>query len=228
VTIYEVSTDLTRDPNLMYDTFVQNNFMESTILRPDYSYLPEVIEEFIIDESNELTIEDFLNRTGLQDEGFYKIAGSNLKSQKSFEKNPEVNPIAYTPADGYVDSYKKYKECVYIIAYNVKVVKIGGTYTGMARRHQSYNCGTRKARKKGTCSVTNYHITESQYAAIMQGKTVEWYVYDVPPQEVEAKIWKKPKMVTPKLYTFYESDLCEMYKGITGHRPILSKNAGVE
>jgi hypothetical protein len=192
------------------------------------SYLPNIIEEFRIDETNELTIQEFLKKADLEEFNFYKIADSGIKKKKNFDKNPEVNPIAYTVVDGLIDSYKTYKECVYILTVNGKVVKIGGTYTGMAKRHQSYNCGTRKARSKGTCSVTNYHITEAQYAAICDGKQVEWYVYDVPAQEVEVRIWKTEKVVTPKLYTFYEADLCAMYKDITGHRPILSKNAGVE
>ena len=192
------------------------------------SYLPEVLEEFSIDESSELTIGEFLEKANLTNFNFYKIADSGLKEKNNFDKNPEVNPIAYTAVDGLVDSYKKYKEVIYILCIMGRVVKIGGTYTGMAKRHQSYNCGTRKARKKGTCSVTNYHITEAQYAAIRNGKQVEWYVFDVPPQEVETKIWNNTKKVSPKFYTFWEADLCQMYKEIAGHRPILSKNAGVE
>lgn len=192
------------------------------------SYLPEIIEEFRIDETNELSIEEFIQKANLTKFNFYKIADSGLKDKKKFDKNPEVNPIAYTAVDHLIDTYRHYKECVYILTVNGKVVKIGGTYTGMAKRHQSYNCGTRKARDKGTCSVTNYHITEAQYTAIRDGKTVEWYVYDVPAQEVEVPIWDEPKKVCPKLYTYYEASLCEKYKNITGHRPILSKNAGVE
>jgi hypothetical protein len=192
------------------------------------SYLPEVNEEFIIDESNELLIDEFLEKANLTNFDFYKIADSGLKEKKNFDKNPEVNPIAYTVVDGLVDAYKKYKEVIYILCVMGRVVKIGGTYTGMAKRHKSYNCGTRKARKKGTCSVTNYHITEAQYAAIRNGKQVEWYVFDVPLQKMKAKVWNDDEVISPKVYTFWESKLCEKYKNITGHRPILSKNAGVE
>tara|TARA_R110000868_G_scaffold60328_1_gene184472 strand:- start:3173 stop:3808 length:636 start_codon:yes stop_codon:yes gene_type:complete len=194
------------------------------------SYLPEVLEEFRIDESTELTIDDFLERAKLDKEEykFYKIANTGVKPLKSFEENPDVNPILYTPVDEHIDSYNQYKECVYILTINRKIVKIGGTYTGMKKRHSSYNCGTRKARKKGTCSVTNYHITEAQYAAISEGKLVEWYVYDIPPEPVTRKIWNKTRTVFPKFYTFFETDLCGIYVEITGHRPLLSKNAGVE
>ena len=192
------------------------------------SYFPDVIEEFNYDESNELLIEEFLEKANLTNFNFYKIADSGLKEKKQFDKNPEVNPIAYTVVDGLVDSYKKYKEVVYILCIMGRVVKIGGTYTGMAKRHRSYNCGTRKARKKGTCSVTNYHITEAQYAAISNGKKVEWYVFDVPPEKIKSKVWNDDEVISPKVYMFWESKLCKKYKNITGHRPILSKNTGVE
>lgn len=199
------------------------------------TYLPEVLTidpmdgktKFRFDETNELKIEDFLTKVEL-DTMFTKIADAELKPKHRFDKNPQVNPIDYTVVDELVDSYKEYKELIYIITINGYVVKIGGTYTGMAKRHQSYNCGTRKARKKGTCSVTNYHLTEAQYTAIRDGKKVEWYVHEVPSQELNANIWGRERTVTPKLYTFFEADLCQMYKEKAGHYPRLSKNAGVE
>ena len=83
---------------------------------------------------------------------------------------------------------------MYIITFNGYIVKIGGTYTGMKNAITSYNCGARKAREKGTCSVTNYHCTEAQYTAIRDGKKVEWYVFDVPTQEVTANIWNKDEI----------------------------------
>ena len=198
-------------------------------------YLPEVFAidpkdgktKFRFDETTELKIDDFLSQVEL--EGYFtKIADAYIKPKKSFIRNPEVNPIKYSVVDGLFDSYKEYKDVVYIITFNGYIVKIGGTYTGMKKRHTSYNCGARKAREKGTCSVTNYHCTEAQYTALRDGKKVEWYVFDVPTQEVTANIWNKDRKVSPKLYTFYESDLCDMYAEKTGHFPRLSKNSGIE
>ncbi len=198
-------------------------------------YLPEVFAidpkdgktKFRFDETTELKIDDFLSQVEL--EGYFtKIADAHNKPKKRFIRNPEVNPIKYAVVDGLFDRYKEYKDVVYIITFNGYIVKIGGTYTGMKKRHTSYNCGARKARDRGTCSVTNYHCTEAQYTALRDGKKVEWYVFDVPTQEVTANIWNKDRKVSPKLYTFYEADLCQMYAEKTGHFPRLSKNAGVE
>lgn len=186
------------------------------------SYLPEVLSEYTIDVSNELSIQDFLCY------GFYKIADAKLKSKERFIKNPKVNPIEYVVIPGLEKKYKEYRELIYILAIDEKVAKIGGTYVGMKGRHSSYNCGTRKARAKGTCSVTNFNITETQYAAILNGKKVEWYVYDVPLAEATINVWGEEISYNTKTYYKYESTLCEKYKNLTGHFPILSSNSGVE
>ena len=110
-----------------------------------------------------------------------------------------------------------------------KIVKIGGTYVGMKGRHGSYNCGTRKARNKGTCSVTNFNITETQYTAIREGKKVEWYVFDVPLAEATINLpWGDEIKYNAKTFYKYESSLCSKYQQLTGHFPPLSDNAGVE
>ena len=186
------------------------------------SFLPEVLEEYVIDFSNELPVETFL------DYGFYKIADALLKSKDRFDKNPEVNPIEYVVVSGLEQKYNSYRELIYILAVDGKVAKIGGTYVGMKGRHSSYNCGTRKARAKGTCSVTNFNITETQYAAIMSGKSIEWYVYDVHLAEATINVWGEELSYNAKTFYKYDSALCEKYKELTGHFPILSANAGVE
>ena len=158
------------------------------------SFLPSVLSEYEIDFSKELSVQEFFKY------GFYKIADAGLKSQERFIKNPDVNPINYVVVSGLENKYNEYRELIYILSIDGKVAKIGGTYVGMKGRHQSYNCGTRKARKKGTCSVTNYNETESQYAAILNGKTVEWYVFDGPFAEATINVWGKEITYNAKTY----------------------------
>jgi hypothetical protein len=186
------------------------------------SYLPEVLNEYRINLTNEVSVQEFLKY------GFYKIADATLKSEERFIKNPEVNPIEYVVVPGLESKYNEYRELIYIIAIDDKVAKIGGTYVGMKGRHQSYNCGTRKARNKGTCSVTNFNVTEAQYAAIRDGKKVEWYVFDVPLAEAVISVWGEEITYNAKTYYKYESVLCNKYQELTGHFPILSSNSGVE
>ena len=114
--------------------------------------LPTVNTEYNTDFSQEMDVSYFVEKYG-----FYKLADADLKPVERFIKNPEVNPIDYKVVKGLEQQYDTYRELIYILAVDGKVAKIGGTYVGMKGRHQSYNCGTRKARAKGTCSVTNYY-----------------------------------------------------------------------
>lgn len=187
------------------------------------SNLPEVLSQYDYDFSKELSVSYFVEKYN-----FYKIADAVLKSAERFIKNPQVNPIQYKVVDGLEKKYTEYRELIYILAIDGKVAKIGGTYVGMKGRHQSYNCGTRKARAKGTCSVTNFNITETQYTAISHGKSVEWYVYEVPLAEATIDVWGDKVTYNTKTFYKYESSLCNKYKQLTGHFPILSSNSGVE
>ena len=186
------------------------------------NYLPDVLPEYQKDFSNELPVELFLQY------GFYKICDAGLKPEYRFRDNPEVNPIQYNVVKGKEEKYNSYGEYIYLLAIDGKIIKIGGTYVGMKGRHGSYNCGTRKARAKGTCSLTNFEITEYQYAAIRDGKKVERYVFDVPLAEATINVWGEEMTYNAKTFYKYESSLCEKYSQLTGHFPILSDNAGVE
>ena len=181
-------------------------------------YLPPVLPEYSRDFSNELSIDIFLKY------GFYKICDAGLKPEYRFRDNPEVNPIQYNVVKGLEEKYDSYRELIYAIVIDGKIVKIGGTYTGMKKRHGSYNCGTRKARAKGTCSVTNFDITEYQFTALVQGKTVEWYVFDVPLAETTVNLpWGDEISYNAKTYMKYESSLTHKYAALKGAVPPLNK-----
>ena len=181
-------------------------------------YLPDVLPEYSRDFSNELSIDIFLKY------GFYKICDAGLKPEYRFRDNPEVNPIQYNVVRGLEEKYESYRELIYAIVIDGKIVKIGGTYTGMKKRHGSYNCGTRKARAKGTCSVTNFDITEYQFTALRQGKTVEWYVFDVPLAEATINLpWGEEITYNAKTYMKYESSLSHKYAELRGAVPPFNK-----
>ena len=184
---------------------------------------PQPLAEHNTDLSNELDAKQFAEQ-----HGFYLACTAEIKPEARFVKNPDVNPIQYVPTKGREEQYKEYAERIYILAIDNKVAKIGGTYTGMMKRHQSYNCGTRKARAAGTCSTTNYHITEEQYSALSEGKSVEWYVFDVPLAEATINVWGDEMTYNAKTFYKYESALCAKYQELTGHFPLLSANAGIE
>lgn len=181
-----------------------------------------LLEEYNINFDNELPIDYFVPM------GFYKIAESGLKPEEYLAKNPESSPIVYTPVSGLERVYREYRELVYIMAVDDKVAKIGGTYTGMFNRLSSYSAGSLKNRNNGTCSVTNFKVTYTQYNAIANGKKVDWYVYDIPTMNINLDVWGESVQYIPKTYYKYESALCLKYKELTGRYPLLSKNIGIE
>lgn len=69
------------------------------------------------------------------------------------------------------------KGLIYIMVINDKIFKIGQTTVTFKERLSSYNCGSNKARKKGTCSVTNHYILQSFLAMNVD---VEVYIYVLP------------------------------------------------
>ena len=90
------------------------------------TYLPEALTEYSKDFSNELPIESFLQY------GFYKIADAGLKPEERFIKNPEVNPIQYNVVKGLEDKYNSYRELIYAIVIDGRIVKIGMKVQGSA------------------------------------------------------------------------------------------------
>ena len=197
-----------------------------------YSIDPYSGKKLLLDFSQELTIESFLNQLNIKD--FYKICDCKLKDPKRYKKARSI-PFDYIPLDNLKDKYKNRGEVVYIMGIvddilqaqaQANVGKIGVTTDGMKKRHTSYNAGSRKTRKEGTPSTTNFHITEAIYATLREGKKVEWWAYDVPPEEITADCFGTGIMKTMKASygSPLESSLIAEYEKLTGHRPLLSTN----
>ena len=222
----------------MYNTFVQNNSMESTLSQLDYSYLPEVYDKdpysdkkFRFSLDQELTIDEFLSKKGIT--SFYKICDCELKTEKEYidglnKKKKNTIPFNYVPLKSVTHRYGRKGQLVYIITFDSYVVKIGLTTDSMEGRIGSYNAGRREYRKNGTPSTTNFHITEAIHTALRDGKKVEWYAYDVPDEKVNADYFGTGKIIeAPALYVaVLEALLIEDYVELAGHHPILSKNCG--
>ena len=217
----------------MYNTFVQNNSMESTLSQLDCSYLPEVYDKdpysdkkFRFSLDQELTIDEFLGKKGIT--SFYKVCDCEIKTEKEYLKGKNALPFKYVPLKSVTHRYNKKGQVVYIITFDSYVVKIGLTTDSMGKRIGSYNAGRRTYRKNGTPSTTNFHITEAIYTALRDGKKVEWYAYDVPDEKVNADYFGTGKIIeAPALYVAaLEERLIGDYVELAGHHPILSKNCG--
>ena len=102
------------------------------------------------------------------------------------------------------------------------------TDTTLTSRFSSYQAGTLKARKKGTCSVTNYYVSEA-FRALLKlndpAPEIEIWGYKVPHAEVELNVLGEIQVVRQKMAHVYETRLLNLYKEHYGNYPCLSNNS---
>ena len=191
--------------------------------------------EFVFDTSNQMTVKNFSKKTGIK---FSKIANCVLNTQENF---PDSNRkfingttwlgkvVDYKPVPGKVDVWKEEQaEWVYVIVYDGRIVKLGMTSAGISGRFGSYNCGTKKAMAKGSCSTTNFVLTECNYLALDLGIDVEIYAYQIgevyaKTEKVGGKVLEARAQVAPA----YEARLMELYTEFTGSIPPLCGQKGM-
>ncbi len=187
---------------------------------------PKVNEEFIIDETNETDVSVFVEQYG-----FEKCFSAALNTKENFPNSSrrmidgesfDRVLVDFIPCND--ELYEGEGEYIYLICFNNKVIKIGGTRTGMKKRMGSYKCGTRRYRKKGTCATTNYHLMEAMYAALMEGKQVDFYVYKVPTIQTTQEVFGETKTIETSMFTHFESRLIEVFTDVNGTRPVMSPN----
>lgn len=100
---------------------------------------------------------------------------------------PEVENERLVTADEVEENMQR--PCVYMLIVEGRIFKIGkaeGTMNigGFAGRINSYNCGRRKARAKGTCSTTNFWVLQS-----LLNLEVEAVVYGYFPEDATTEVF---------------------------------------
>ena len=124
------------------------------------------------------------------------------------------------------DIFIRKTEWIYIFTINDKIVKIGGTRTGIKGRISSYLCGhhIEERGKSGDCSKTNGYIYNTFYYYLMNGYKINMYGYELPSNEMIIKIIDKEVKIIPQTYHAYESTFIEDYKNNYGDYPYLCDN----
>ncbi len=196
---------------------------------------------FTFDISKEPTIKDFEKVIGEKttlvakcvpntEENFpvkYKKNGELAKNREYFNPNDE-------DYDGkkvdYIEKNSLWKngdyEWLYCKTYNGRIVKLGMTITSLKDRYGSYSCGTGRAMKKGSCSTTNFIISECNTFAVMNGMKVE--IYGIP---VPKKIEKETRFGVTKECVYStvrdkETMIMESFKNAYGYKPVLCVQEG--
>tara|TARA_R110000824_G_scaffold401341_1_gene611752 strand:+ start:79 stop:648 length:570 start_codon:yes stop_codon:yes gene_type:complete len=166
--------------------------------------------------TNEPTIDDYLYLCHLN-EDIEKVG--DIVPDDSIK--PQYRTIVY-------DKVRKHAHWVYILVVGDKVVKCGDTTQTLNERFSSYSAGSRKARDRGTCSTTNYFVSEVIRKAHEIGYKVELYGYPIPPQCISADLFGESVECRVDIVTYYESELIKRFVNEFGDKPIIGKNGMVK
>ena len=128
------------------------------------------------------------------------------------------------------EEFNKKTEWLYLLVCNNRIIKIGGTRTGLKGRVASYLCGhhIEERGKSGDCSKTNGYIYNTCEFYLNLGCKIEMYAYKLPKTEITIKIFEKETIITAQTYHAYESTFLEDYKKNYNEYPLLSDNCDPE
>ena len=167
-------------------------------------------------------------------EYFIPIANINLDTelyttQKKHGIKKRNTTIKFNPIIS-IENFNKKIEWLYLFVINGRIVKIGGTRTGLKGRIASYLCGhhIEERGKSGDCSKTNGFIYNTFEFYLQLGCTIEMYGYELPKITLQIEIFGNNTTITAQTYHAYESTFLEDYKNIHDEYPILNDNSDPE
>ena len=197
---------------------------------------------FTFDISNEPTIEDFEKVIGekttlvakcvLNTEEYfprkYTKSGKLRKKIREYvdldNENYDGKKVDYIGEDStWLDNNN---EWLYCLVYDGRIVKVGMTITSLEDRYGSYSCGTDRAMKKGSCSTTNFIISECNALAMMNDINVEIYGIAVPKPIIEKTRFGVTKKCALSSVRDEETMLTEAFKTAYGHKPVMCVQEG--
>ena len=117
-------------------------------------------------------------------------------------------------------------EWLYFLVYDVYIMKIGMTITSPKARYESYSCGTGRAMKKGSCSTTNFIISECNSLALDVGCEVKVYGIPLPKKTVVDNSWGETTEISVSIARDMEKKLTNIFTKTYGYKPVLCVQEG--
>tara|TARA_B110000046_G_scaffold185958_1_gene230789 strand:+ start:14287 stop:15012 length:726 start_codon:yes stop_codon:yes gene_type:complete len=147
------------------------------------------------------------------------------KQREYFPENTDGKKVDYIAVD---DTFKDdTHEYLYCLAYDGRIVKIGMTITSLKKRWcGSYSCGTTRAMAKGSCSTTNYIITECNFSAVKAGMDVEVYGICCPKKVIEVTRFGITRAIFASTVRGLETMLTQSFRETYGNKPVLCVQEG--
>jgi hypothetical protein len=186
------------------------------IIFENYDSKTKTWVESEFDLTHEPTIDDFLYLCGLN-EDIEKVGDIIPDDSLKAQYRTIVN-----------EKHRKHEHWVYILVIGDKVAKCGDTTQTLNERWGSYSAGSRQSRDRGTCSTTNYFVSEAIRKSHEIGYKVELFGYPIPPQYITADIFGEPVKCRVDIVTYFESKLIEKFAKEFGSKPIIGKNGMVK
>jgi hypothetical protein len=147
----------------------------------------------------------------------------SLQHMADIVKDPSKTP-GYSYNISSKEDWKRHNGWAYLLVIDGRIAKIGMTEVTLSSRFSSYQAGTVAARKKGTCSVTNYYCSEVIRKALSMGLKIQIYAYKVPHSKQEVKVFNEEKTIFNKIAYVYEEALLREHTKVAGQAPPLCKN----
>jgi hypothetical protein len=159
--------------------------------------------------------------------------GATLSLDNERKLNGEKCRQTIIKADTDHPDWNRMVEIIYTIVRDGKIMKLGGTRTGMKKRWGSYKCGhcvSERLKKNGDAypgkmSVTNAHLYHTIEDGLLRGEVWKIYIWKLPIVQVTTDILGTPTTLIAQTYHAYESKIMQKFSQTAGSIPLLCNNA---
>ena len=174
----------------------------------------------------EIDFEKSVNMTDYNRKDYFKpIMNVVLDNDMKNGIKKRMTMIKFEPTIS-IEEYNSKTEWLYIFVIDGRIVKIGGTRTGIKGRVASYLCGhhVEERGKSGDCSKTNGFIYNTFEFYLNLGCKIQMYGYKLPKITTVIDIFDEEVNVEAQVFHVYESKFLDDFKQIYNDYPRLSDN----
>ena len=165
-------------------------------------------------------LEIALNKLPSIDDYKDKTKCSELNIVGNFERSS--NKCQYST--NILPEFRNHIQWIYFLTINNKIIKIGQTTKTLSERWGSYSAGTKQNRDHGTCSLTNYFISELIRSTLELNYDVKLYGYKIENTYSTINILGKQQQVLNDNVKYYEANFIQKYTELYKDKPVLGKN----
>jgi hypothetical protein len=223
--------------DIIENTFITDKTYDTIIIKKNDVVIDITKDENIVVNFNNSAIKKWIKlipfsktydfETYKRKDNFIYVANIILDDELNVKSKKKRNTlIKFVPQ---IDQllYNEESEWIYIFLVNDRIVKIGGTRTGLKGRVSSYLCGhhIEERGKSGDCSKTNGYIYNTFYFYLLNNADIKMFAFQIPVVKQVYNILDKNCEIKLQTYHAYESIYIEDFKQLYGEIPFLCDNS---